>query len=156
MDRNYYYYLDKEGRIWHEGTEVTDPRFALLVHRTLQNSPQGLLVRCQGENCFLEVEDVPYVVQNLAFHKNPEGTLQQIDMIFPGGYTESLLPETLWVSEQNVLYCKVRNGTFPARFSRKSLFQLSPYLVEDIANHNYCLELHGKRFTIGQQVPDFL
>jgi len=153
MERNYYYFLDKEGHIWHEGTEVDDVRFAFLVNRTLQPAADGMyLVRCQNENCFFRVEDVPYVVQDLAFHKNEKGELHQIDLIFPGGYVEILDPATLRVGANNVLYCNVRKGSFDARFSRKAYFQLIPYLQEDSESHRYYIELNGLRRLIRQSV----
>jgi len=150
MERNYYYYLDKEGRIWHEGTEITDPRFALLVHKGMQKTSGGLLVRCQGENCFFEVEDVPYVVQDLAFRRDDSGELTRIDLIFSGGYTEVLDPATLSVSKENILYCRVRREAFPARFSRKSYFKLIPLIEEDLEKSGFFLQIQGASFAIEQ------
>src|SRR5438045_6124428 len=150
MDRIYHYYMDKEGRIWHEGTEMNDPRFALLIQKNLQSTPEGLLAKCQGEKCFFQVEDVPYVVQDVALVKDEEGSLEQVDLIFPGGYMERLNPSTLFVSKENVLYCSVREGAFNARFSRNSYFRLIPFLVEDPEQHTYHLKMGGKRFAIGQ------
>lgn len=150
MDRHYYYFLDKEGRIWHDGTEITDLRFALIINRGIQKADAGLLVQCQGETCHLEVEDVPYVVQDVAFHKNENSSLRQIDLIFAGGYSEKLDPSTLSVSTENVLYCKVRNGQFRARFTRKAYFKLVPFLTED--HNGYYLLLDRSRFEI-QQPP---
>ena len=149
MDRVYHYYMDKEGRIWHEGTEITDPRFALQILKNLQSTAEGLLAKCQGEKCFFQVEDVPYVVQDVALYKD-EGELQQVDLIFPGGYTERLNPATLFVSPENVLYCSVREGAFRARFTRNSFFRLTPFITEDTANHAYHLQIEGRRFPIGQ------
>jgi hypothetical protein len=151
VDRNYYYFLDKEGHIWHEGSEITDPRFALLVHRVMQKTPDGLLVKCQGENCFFEVEDVPYVIQSLALHKDHEGRLLKIDLIFPGGYVETLDPRTLYVSREDVLYCTVREGEFPARFSRKAYFQFIPFIQEGPISHSYFVDLANSQYPIFQE-----
>ena len=151
MDRNYLYFLDKEGHIWHEGTEVTDPHFALTIHRALQKTPEGkFLAKCQGENCFFEVEDVPYIIQDVAFHKDRTGQLHQVDLLFSGGYMEILDPSTLQVSPDNVLYCRVRKGDFPARFTRNSYFKLAPFLGEDPDQHQYYLEMKQQRFPITQ------
>jgi hypothetical protein len=150
VDRNYYYFLDKEGVIWHEGSEIADPRFALIVHRGLTKTETGYLVRIQGENWHFQVEDVPYVVQDVALHKDENGHLRQVDLIFPGGYTEILDPSTLRVSPENVLYSKVRNGLFDARFSRKSFFHLSSFFEEDAVRHSYTLPVGGKAYAIKQ------
>jgi hypothetical protein len=152
VERNYNYFLDKEGHIWHEGTEITDPRFAATIHRNLQKTPDGrFLAKCQGENCYFEVEDVPYVVQDVAFHKDAAGLLNQVDLLFSGGFMEILDPTTLRVSAENVLYCQVRRGEFPARFTRNSYFKLTPFLGEDPQQHNYFLEMKRKRYPIAQQ-----
>lgn len=153
MERVYRYFLDKEGRIWHDGTEVTDPRFAMVVHRNMQNTPDGFLSICQGERCEFEVEDVPYVVQQIAFHKDERQQVRRIDLIFGGGYSEKLDPSTLHVAGENVLYCRVRNGVFRARFSRKAYFQLIPLIQEDAKTQNYFLELNAARFPIHQNAP---
>jgi uncharacterized protein len=148
VERNYQYFLDKEGLIWHEGTEVTDPRFALTIHRLLQKTPDGkFLAKCQGENCYFDVEDVPYVVQDVAFHKD-SGKLRQVDLLFSGGYMEILDPSTLRVSSTNVLYCTVRNGAFAARFTRKAYFKLAPFIGEDPVEHSYYLQVNENRYPI--------
>ena len=154
MDRNYQYFLDKEGHIWHDGTEITDPRFALTIHRSLQKTSDGkFLAICQGENCFVQVEDVPYIVQDVAFHKDAGGRLRQVDLLFSGGYMEILDPTTLQVSPTNVLYCSVRRGEFQGRFTRKSYFKLTPFVGEDPVANSYYLEMNGKRHPIAQQAP---
>ena len=151
MERNYFYFLDQEGQIWHEGTEITDPRFALTILRSLQKTDDGkYLARCQGENCFIEVEDVPYVVQDVAFHKDG-GKLRQVDLLFPGGYMEILDPSTLQVSANHVLYCQVRRNQFDARFTRKAYFKLAAFIGEDPKAHTYFLEMKEKRYPIQQQ-----
>lgn len=150
MDRKYYYFLDKEGRIWHKGTEITDPRFAYLVHRTMQKVDSGYVVKCQGEDCHFQVEDQPYIVQDVALHKNERGKLRQIDLIFPGGYTEVLDPSSLRVSEENVLYSKVRSGLFDARFTLKSFFHLVPFIEQDPSGQDYSIQIGGKRYKISQ------
>lgn len=156
MERNYYYYLDKEGRIWHQGTEIADPRFLYLVHRGLKKIDNGYLVICQGEYCYFQLEDVPYVVQDLALHKNEQGKLQQIDLIFPGGYTEVLDPSTLRVSKENVLYARVRSGELDARFTLKSFFHLSPYIEQNSDGTEYSVTVSGKKYTIAQPAAQTL
>jgi hypothetical protein len=153
MDRNYYYYLDKEGHIWHEGTEIEDLRFLFTLLRSLEKTPDGkLLAKCQGENCFIEPEDAPYIVQDIALHKDSKGNLQQVDLMFSGGFTEILDPRTLFVSNDNVLYCRVRKAEFLCRFTRKAYFQLTPFLHEERRDHYY-LAMKGEHFPISEQAP---
>jgi hypothetical protein len=153
VERDYFYFLDKEGHLWHEGTEIIDPRFLFTIFRSLQKTPDGkFLAKCQSENCFIDTEDAPYIVQDIAFHKDSKGNLQQADLLFSGGFMEILDPKTLFVSNSNVLYCQVRKGEFLARFTRKAYFQLTPFLHEERRDHYY-LAMKGEHFPITEQAP---
>ena len=44
--------------------------------------------------------------------------------------TETLEPAGLRVGKDNVLYCTVKAGRFPARFNRAAYYQLSEYIEE--------------------------
>ena len=41
VERSYYYHIDKEGHIWHDGTEIADPRFLHLLHRDMKRTSEG-------------------------------------------------------------------------------------------------------------------
>lgn len=148
MDRNYDYFIDRDGNIWHEGTMISDPRFASIVFRSMEATADGLLVRCQGENCFLEVEDVPYVIQDVALHTSEVGGIDRVGLLFPGGYLETLDPCTLEVSVDHVLYCTVRKGKFQARFSRNAYFKFAALLDEDLDCGEYYVEINSIRYAI--------
>lgn len=150
MEHNFRLFIDKEGRIFYQGVEVEDPQFAFTILRYLEKTPEGKYVaKFQGQDYLFDVEDVPYIVQDLALHKNQNGQLDQVDLIFVGGYTEILDPLTLHVAPSNVLYCQVRKGKFLARFTRKSYFHLSPFIQED-ENHQYYLEIEHRRYRIAE------
>jgi len=141
-DRKYHYKIDRDGRLWIEGTELTDPQVLKLFMKRLEKLPDGKFrVLCMGENNLIEAEDVPYVVQNLDVGKD------RIELVFPGNYREELNPRTLRVGKDNVLYCKVRQGEFDARFNRKPYMELTR-LVERKPNRTYYLNLGDNQYII--------
>lgn len=102
----------------------------------------GYRVFCQGEECRIVPEDTPYVVTDIVWSP------QKVDLIFPGRYTEPLDPSTLSVGKKNVLYCKVRDGKFMARFNRKSYLELAKKVEFDSKKKIYFLTIDNRRYSI--------
>ncbi|MBI4270661.1 MAG: DUF1285 domain-containing protein [Candidatus Rokubacteria bacterium] len=127
--REYSYTVDRDGRVFHDGSEIVDPatlRFFLLAMTT---TPDGRhLVVCQGERNWFESADTPFVVQRVAL-VGPAAAPEAVELRFAGDYRERLDPATL-ESRAGVLYCRVRRGAFRARFGRVALQQLAPLLAE--------------------------
>lgn len=63
--------------------------------------------------------------------------------------TEPLDPSTLWVGRDNVLYCRVRHGRFPARFSRPAYYQVAQW-IEPLDNDRFALRLGDRLYPIAQ------
>jgi hypothetical protein len=124
--REYQYTVDRDGRIFHEGSEITDGavlRFFLLA---MQPSADGRYVAmCQGERNDFDASDTPFVIQRLRL--SVDGTA--IELFFAGDYHEPLDPSTL-EDEDGRLYCRVRRGAFRARFGRLALQQLGVHMGE--------------------------
>lgn len=128
--REYRYSVDREGRIFHDGSEIVDAPTLGFFLRAMGVEPDGRhLVRCQGERNWFECADTPYVVQRLALIGAP-GPVQAVELCFAGDYRERLDPATL-SSAGGGLYCRVRGGAFRARFGRVALQQLAPMLAEE-------------------------
>ncbi len=140
--RVYHYKIDSEGRLFHEGSEINDDSVLKFFLNKLEKDESGQYkVICQGELNWVEAEDVPYVVQNLEFNES------HIELIFAGGYRETLSEQSLEVGKDNVLYCKIRNGYFKARFNRKTYFELSRLFQEDKMGL-FSLRYAGKQYPI--------
>jgi len=141
-NRIWHYILDTEGNLWHEGTLFEDPALLKFYMRKMEKTPEGKFkVLCQGETCFIEPQDVPYVILGI------ERKGDQVELIFPGNYREILDPATLYVGKENVLYCKVRDGAFEARFSRKPFWEITHW-VEQGQDKKFFLNLGGEKFQI--------
>lgn len=142
-ERIWHYWMDAEGHLWHEGSEFDDPEILKFFHKKMEQEPDGKYkVICQGETCYIEAEDVPYVIQDIDIKPS------QVELIFPGNYRETLDPSTLRVGKDNVLYCKVRQGKFTARFNRKPYLELAKYVDRDSKSHIYYFNFEKKRFPI--------
>jgi hypothetical protein len=128
--REYRYTVDRDGRIFHEGSEIVDPlvlRFFLLA---MQETPDGrYLVVCQREQNWFEAADTPFVIQRLSC-VTEQDRLVAVELHLAGDHHEPLDAETL-EAEGPYLYCRVRGGAFRARFGRTAVQQLAPFLVED-------------------------
>lgn len=142
-ERAWYYGIDAEGHLWHEGAELDDPDLLKFFMERMQKLPDGRgYVLCQGEDCYLKAEDALYVVQDVKIAP------QRIELVFSGGYEEKLDPTTLHVGEQNVLYCQIRGGEFEARFNRKSYLELARHVKFDGKTQSYYIPLGGKNYPI--------
>ncbi len=148
--REYRYRIDREGRIFHDGTEIVDPptlRFFLLA--MTRTSEGQYLAMCQGERNWFEPEDTPFVVQRVR-PEVEDGRLRKVTLLFAGEYREVLDPGTL-ESEAGMLYCRVRQGVFRARFGRVALQQIAPFLVE--GESGPALELGDRRHPVRPRSP---
>ncbi|HEV8225847.1 MAG TPA: hypothetical protein VGQ74_02510 [Methylomirabilota bacterium] len=143
--REYTYRVDAEGRVFHDGTEIVDPatlRFFLLA---LQRTPDDRwLALCQGERNWFEAADTPFVIQRLGLSVT-DGRLHAVELRLAGDYREPLDPTTL-EHDGARLCCRVRKGTFRARFGRIALQQIAPWIVEEAGMPT--LELGGRRYPL--------
>ena len=148
--REYRYTVDRDGRIFHEGSEIIDPLVLRFFLRAMQQTPDGrYLVICQSERNWFEAPDTPFVIQRLQCSIE-QGHLVSVELHFAGGYHELLDPQSL-EAEGPYLYCRVRRGTFRARFGRSAVQHLAPFLVEDSGRP--VLLLRGTRHAIRQAQP---
>ena len=134
-------FLDKEGRWFHEGVEITHPRTIELFSRSVVKDPSGgYRLQIGKEWAKIEVEDTPYMVRSLEIKKD------KIILILNDKSQEELDPTTLWLGKDNVLYCKVKNGEYPARFLRPAYYQIMQFLEED--EKGFFLSLKREKFYL--------
>lgn len=147
--RIYHYVMDKEGMLFFNGNPIDDPWTFRLFQRNLEVADDGrYVVACDGELCFLDVEDVPYVVNDINIKHGTGGSLDRIDLIFAGGYKERLDPLGMFVGDNNILYCRVRKGRFKARFNRKTYYNIAKFISSD-DEKNFFITLRGQSYQIG-------
>ena len=143
--REYHYHVDREGRVFHDGTEVVDPPVLRFFLRAMTRTPEGRhLVVCQGEHNWFEADGTPFVVQRLRVLAR-DGGPASVELGLAGDWREPLDPTTL-ETEDGQLFCAVRRGAFRARFGRVAMQQIAALLVDDGAAP--CLVLGGARYPI--------
>ena len=144
--REYHYRVDREGRVFHDGTEIVDPATLRFFFLALQRAPDGRwLALCQGERNWFEPHDTPFVVQRLGLGV-VEGRLRSVDLCFAGDFREPLDPAT-FEHDGAQLFCRVRKGAFSARFGRIAMQQIAPWLGDDGAGP--AITLDGRRWALG-------
>jgi hypothetical protein len=143
--REYRYRVDRDGRIFHDGTEIVDPAVLRFFLRTMTRTNDGrCLVLCQGERNWFEAPDTPFVVQRLRLRVDG-GVLQGAELCFLGDVREPLDPRTL-ETERDLLFCRIRSGAFRARFGRIAVQQLAPFLAD--TGEGSALLLSGVRHPV--------
>ncbi|HEY7250559.1 MAG TPA: hypothetical protein VIG37_08675 [Methylomirabilota bacterium] len=143
--REYRYVVDRDGRIFHDGTEIVDPAVLRFFLRAMTRTDDGrCLVLCQGERNWFAASDTPFVVQRLRL--SLEGSaLQAVELCFQGDYREPLDPATL-ESERDLLFCRIRGGAFRARFGRVAVQQIAPFLMD--VGEGSALVMSGRRHPV--------
>ncbi len=143
--------IDREGRWFYQGQEMVRRDFIRLFYRNMERDGSGrYLITLAGDRCYLDVEDAPYVVWRTVKKGEEPGT-RHFMLHLSDDSREELVPETLYVGRDHVLYCRVRGGDFPARFSRPAYYQLAEFIEEK--DGDFVLPAKGMRYPIRQLLP---
>ena len=143
-------HVDEEGDWTHKGIRIIRDDIIEIFFENLQLAPDGsYLIRWNQSLCMLDAADTVYVVGRADRVKSEDSMEEQVLLGLKHlSRAEPLDPATLWVGRDNVLYCRVLEGRFPARFSRPAYYQLAEWIREDEDTGGFCLELNGHRFSI--------
>ncbi len=140
-------HIDKEGRWYHNGVEMIRRDLVQLFYQNMLLASGGqYVIDWNDERCLVDVEDTAHVVRRVVCESGERGPADRIILYLSDDTREELAPDTLFVGEENVLYCNVHGGTFPARFNRPSYYQLAEYIEEE--GGVYYLTVRGKKHSI--------
>lgn len=141
--------IDKEGRWFFQGEEITHRKTYLLYNRHLTRDEAGrIILRIGQEMCPVEVEDAPFVVKTLECVTAEQGELESVGLILNDDSREQLIPETLRIAANHIPYCRVRGGMFEARFSRGAYQLLVPFIQHDEEGNRFFLSVAGKEYNL--------
>ena len=102
------------------------------------------------ERCWIDPVDTPFVIDSVRIARrdasDDERAAIGVTLVLPGGIEEPLDPESLSVGKDNVLYTSVREGAFPARFSRKAYYELARCVVP--SGEGFALVVGGREHPI--------
>ena len=141
--------IDKDGRWFFQGEEITHRKTYLLYSRSLTRDEAGrIILRVGREQCPVEVEDAPFVVTTVEFTPLGFDGQEAIWLTLNDETREKLDPATLRIGPGNIPYCKVREGMFEARFSRNAYQLLVPYIQHDEKENRFFLSLNKTKYPL--------
>jgi hypothetical protein len=143
--------IDKDGIWYYCGAHMFRKEILRIFFENLKVDKCGkYLIELGDECCYLEVEDTVFVVEAVNKINHPEFKHECIYIILTDDSSEELDLNSLVIGRDNVLYCKVKDGKFLCRFSRKSYYQLADFIEEEKKENgnNYFINLNGKKLYI--------
>ena len=131
--------IDKEGTWYYKGAHMFRKEILCVFFEHLKIDECGkYLIELDEERCYLDVEDTAFVVGAVYKTQLPEDDRVQIEILLNDDSCEKLEMNSLHIGRDNVLYCRVKEGRFTARFSRNSYYQLAEF-IEQSENGNIFL-----------------
>lgn len=141
--------IDKEGTWYYHDLPIINKKIYLYLNECLARDSSGrYILSMNGENCYLEVEDTPFVIQEVVASPNPNHPTSLL-LKLNDGTEETLKVETLKVGQDNVLYCKVKEARYEARLLRSAYYQLAQFLQQD--EKGYYLLVEENKTYLQQQ-----
>ena len=140
-------YINKEGKWFHKGNEMIHRTIIneLYSNLTIDSNGEYLIVR-GSEKCFVEVEDTPFIITGVDFDDTKGTGNEEIILSLIDDTRENLDPATLSVGDLNILYCRIKNNSFRARFSRASYYQIASRIKEE--GGRYYLPFNNMKYYI--------
>lgn len=142
--------VDEEGEWYHgDARIIRDDIIELFLDHLVRESDGTYVVEWRGSRCPIDTADTPFVVTRVDREDNPDTGSAALKLSLKHLTTPRVLdPTTLTVGTANILYCRVENDRFPARFSRPAYYQLAEWIVEDEDTGTFSLDLGSERVPI--------
>lgn len=141
-------YIDPEGEWYHGENRIIRSDILELLYERLDLAPGlGYVLADPKGRCLLDVADAPYIVSRVDLEKGENAGERIVLGLKHLARREILDPLTLRVGTNNILYCRIESGRFPARFSRPAYYQLAG-LIEESAGE-FLIKING----IGYSIP---
>lgn len=141
-------FLDREGRWFHEGVQFTNERIIDFFNSSVDITAEGILVIHYANFTYpIRVEDTAIFITGVRYEGF--GSFEKVYINLSTGEEEELKVSTLHISDENVLYCLVRNETMRARFKRSPSFHILERLDE--RDGIYYLNLCGISLPLKRQ-----
>ena len=141
--------IDKEGVWFYNGAVMFRKDILKLFCESLKLDELGrYLIEFEGDKCLIEVEDTPFVVKTAGKSDVDEHEPQSIEVLLSDLTLEKLDISTLKVGMDNVLYCRIKDRKFKARFSRPGYYQIAEFIKYDEDRDAYFVPLNGRKYYI--------
>jgi hypothetical protein len=133
----------KDGNWYSDDERIDNPRIAMLFSQSIRQNPDGsFFLQVAEERASITIEDTPYVV--ISVEDGGDGGLA---LVLNDGTREALDPATLAIGAENVLYTRVKDGKYRARFLRPAYYHLSDSFEAD-ASGGFCIQIGGKKYPL--------
>jgi len=138
--------IDKEGNWYYQDLPIINKKIYLHLNQCLSREPSGrYILSMNGEKCYLEVEDTPFVIQEVYVSPDPSPSPSLVVKL-NDGTEEPLQADTLRVGQDNIVYCRVKEGVYEARLLRNAYYQLAEFLQQD--GQHYYLIIEGTKIPL--------
>ncbi|HRV43823.1 MAG TPA: DUF1285 domain-containing protein [Smithellaceae bacterium] len=145
--------IDKDGIWYYRGAHMFRKDILCVFFEHLKRDGHGrYFIELNGEVCGLEVEDTAFVVTAVFKTRSACGS-EELEIQLNDDTRERLDQATLAVGKDNVLYCRVKENRFPARFTRKSYYQLAEFIEPDGDDGTFCIVVNGRKYPIESAHP---
>ena len=140
--------ITRDGDWLHDGEDVTHPGIIANLRENLRHDETGYHLQVGPVRIPVEVDDAPYVVIRVAVEGDgAEITLNDMTR-------EPLALDTLSIDADGVPRCRVKEGRFPARFSRAAAYQLLDRIEYDEEGQRATLVVGSRRHPVTVSSPD--
>ena len=141
--------IDKDGIWYYRGEHMFRKDILCVFFEHLNMDDCGkYFVELNEEIYYLDVEDTAFVVS--AVYKTQESCNdhEQINVLLSDDCLEELDLDSLAVGKENVMYCRIKDGRFAARFTRNSYYQLAEFIEQNEADNTFYISLNNQKYLI--------
>ena len=143
--------IDKEGIWYYKGAHMFRKDILCVFFENLKIDECGkYLIELNEERCYLDVEDTVFVVGAVYKTNLSDDGRYQIDVLLTDDSCEKLEMSSLYIGKDNILYCRVKEGKFAARFSRNSYYQLAEFIEQSENGSHFFINLNGEKYFINE------
>ena len=149
-----YLKLRADGAWLFRGEKIKHHGLQKFLSRQLRLTEEGQYWVVNGpQRALVEIEDTPYLVTRIAWQKDDQASPMLATL--NDSSEEELLPESLFMSEEGVLYTHVKRGqagasesqSHRARISANALLDIEALLVET-DNDGIAIQYKGKMYPL--------
>lgn len=141
--------IDKDGIWYYRGAHMFRKEILSTFFEHLKMDDCGeYFIELNEEIYFLDVEDTAFVVTAVCKTKAPSNGHEQLVVKISDDCMEPLDLDTLTIGKNNIMYCRIKDRKFPARFMRKSYYQLAEFIEEDGTDNTFYIVLNHRKYLI--------
>jgi hypothetical protein len=141
--------IDREGAWHYRGVEMTRRDIVRLFYRNLRQDASGrYFIKIGNQSYPVEADDTAYVIWALEWSQSGDGVEECVRLLLSDDTSEDLDPGTLQIRKDNILYCRVKDGHFDARFSSSSYYELAEHVQYNSITDSCFILLGGKPYFI--------